>query len=348
VKNCGLFCAGWWPFLLLPLLLLLAFGLFQWRSVEEDIISNSQQTINQQNQTWAQPETYNRGRDLLVTGAAPSQQARDSLEQDLLSTKGVRVVEFLDGIAEPAPVVATPLRNPSVSIDWVDDMVVLQGEIGSQDTIDSIVANANATYGSQRVINQLRLSDDVGEMAVSANTLNPTAGLSNGAQMSINSGELTLSGEVESEEIKSQIGERVTQAFSGNVINNLTVLINENDLCESRVDELLLSSKIVFATGQANISPESDSLLRSSADLAAECAGANFEVAGHTDSVGNYDSNMQLSQARAQAVVDRLIELQLDGERFTVSGYGPDQPIADNESAEGRAQNRRIEFNLRN
>lgn len=345
MKNCGLFCAGWWPFLLLPLLLLLAFGLFQWRSVEEDVQSNSMQTIGQQNQNWAQAETHNRGRDLIVTGAAPSQQARDSLEQNLLATTGVRTVDFIDGIAEAVPL---PLRDASVSIDWLDNMVVLQGEVGSQERIDSIVANANSVFGAQRVVNQLRLSDDVKDLDIDVDLLNATATLADGAQMSINSSEVTITGEVESQQIKTQIGSIASQNFAGNVVNGLSVLFTENDLCESRVDELLTSSKIVFATGQAAISAESDALLRNIADVAGECVDANFEVAGHTDSQGAYDLNIQLSQARAQAVVDRLVQLQLDASRFTVQGYGPDQPVADNESAEGRAQNRRIEFNLRN
>jgi len=88
--------------------------------------------------------------------------------------------------------------------------------------------------------------------------------------------------------------------------------------------------------------------LDSIAEAAKRCPDANFEVAGHTDSAGSLELNLRLSEARAQAVTDYLIKLGLDSSQFSSKGYGPNQPIADNSTKEGRAQNRRIEFTLSN
>jgi OOP family OmpA-OmpF porin len=70
-------------------------------------------------------------------------------------------------------------------------------------------------------------------------------------------------------------------------------------------------------------------------------------VAGHTDSDGEDAANQALSEKRAQAVADYLVKAGLPGNRFTAVGYGSAQPIASNDTEEGKAQNRRIEFTVK-
>ena len=85
------------------------------------------------------------------------------------------------------------------------------------------------------------------------------------------------------------------------------------------------------------------------ADVVRAFAGARVRIEGHTDSVGGREANVRLSQARAQAVADYLVsKYQFDSNRFVVVGYGPDKPVADNQTAEGKAKNRRTEFQLLN
>lgn len=69
-----------------------------------------------------------------------------------------------------------------------------------------------------------------------------------------------------------------------------------------------------------------------------------IEIAGHTDSTGPHDLNMRLSRDRTRAVRSYLVSHGIKPERLRANGYGPDRPIADNGSEEGRAQNRRVEF----
>jgi OOP family OmpA-OmpF porin len=77
------------------------------------------------------------------------------------------------------------------------------------------------------------------------------------------------------------------------------------------------------------------------------CPNANIEVAGHTDSDGEEAANQALSEKRAQAVADYLVKAGLPANRFTPVGYGSTQPIAGNDSDQGKAQNRRIDFVVR-
>lgn len=69
-----------------------------------------------------------------------------------------------------------------------------------------------------------------------------------------------------------------------------------------------------------------------------------FCIEGHTDSDGADDGNQTLSEKRAEAVRKELIKLGIDSNRLTSKGWGETKPVADNNTAEGKAQNRRVEF----
>jgi outer membrane protein OmpA-like peptidoglycan-associated protein len=73
---------------------------------------------------------------------------------------------------------------------------------------------------------------------------------------------------------------------------------------------------------------------------------AHVEVQGHTDNRGTPAHNMQLSQARAQAVMSALVQRGVAAGRLTAKGYGQTAPIADNGSDAGRQQNRRVQFSI--
>jgi len=100
-----------------------------------------------------------------------------------------------------------------------------------------------------------------------------------------------------------------------------------------------------FASGSANIEAGSDPLFDKIRSLLAIYPGAEITVEGHTDSKGSDRLNLRLSQNRAQSVMQRLIrENALAPEKISAVGYGESRPIANNETATGRAQNRRIDL----
>jgi outer membrane protein OmpA-like peptidoglycan-associated protein len=117
--------------------------------------------------------------------------------------------------------------------------------------------------------------------------------------------------------------------------------------CEVSMAELLKDRQIRFRTSKADISPESASLLDELAKAAKQCPDAGtIAVQGHTDSVGAAASNKVLSQARADAVVAALATRGVNKDILRAEGFGPDKPVATNDTAEGRALNRRIEFRV--
>ncbi|NDV41982.1 OmpA family protein [Flagellimonas sediminis] len=103
---------------------------------------------------------------------------------------------------------------------------------------------------------------------------------------------------------------------------------------------------ILFDTGKSSIKAESTSVMVDIIQILNEYPNAKFTVEGHTDSVGSDATNQKLSESRANSVRDFLIDKGISASRLTAIGYGESKPIATNNTAAGRKQNRRVEINL--
>ena len=103
---------------------------------------------------------------------------------------------------------------------------------------------------------------------------------------------------------------------------------------------------ILFDTGKSSIKAESTSVMVDIIRILEEYPTAKFTVEGHTDSVGSATKNQQLSEERANSVRNFLIDKGIGASRLSAIGYGEDRPIADNNTRDGRKQNRRVEINL--
>ena len=101
---------------------------------------------------------------------------------------------------------------------------------------------------------------------------------------------------------------------------------------------------INFAFDSADIEPSSESVLLDVLAVLNNDSGLALTIEGHTDSTGDNDYNLDLSQRRAQSVVDWLIANGVAVGRLNALGYGEERPVADNATAEGRAANRRVEL----
>ena len=114
-------------------------------------------------------------------------------------------------------------------------------------------------------------------------------------------------------------------------------------------DRLLQDGKIIvngirFDTGKASIKPESMGAINKIYKLMQKQADLNFSVEGHTDADGDDASNMKLSKARGKAVMQQLITMGIAANRLKSTGFGESKPIDNNSTAEGKANNRRVEF----
>jgi OmpA-OmpF porin, OOP family len=117
-----------------------------------------------------------------------------------------------------------------------------------------------------------------------------------------------------------------------------------NMLGKKFTDTKIVTHGINFDVNKAIIKPESMGTLNGIVKILQDNPEIKFEIGGHTDSDGDNAANMKLSQARADAVRNQLVSMGIDGARLTTKGYGATKPIADNNSFEGKANNRRVEF----
>jgi outer membrane protein OmpA-like peptidoglycan-associated protein len=115
------------------------------------------------------------------------------------------------------------------------------------------------------------------------------------------------------------------------------------------IDALNKEGKIVthgihFDVNSATVKPESMGTINQIAKLLKNNPELKFEIDGHTDSTGDASKNMTLSQQRAEAVQQLLVSQGVDASRLSAKGYGASKPMASNDTPEGQAQNRRVEF----
>ena len=113
-----------------------------------------------------------------------------------------------------------------------------------------------------------------------------------------------------------------------------------------KVGRKVILHNLFFATGKTQILPQSEQALNELSDFLRDNPTVSIRITGHTDNVGSDKANMTLSEGRAKAVRSEIIKRGIAAERIEAEGKGETEPIADNATEEGRAQNRRVEFTI--
>ena len=116
--------------------------------------------------------------------------------------------------------------------------------------------------------------------------------------------------------------------------------------CVAEIGALVAKNKITFEPGSTTLDSNSQNTIEAIAEVFTRCLEAPIEVGGHTDSQGREEMNLNLSQSRANAVLNALRSARVKLKSLTSMGYGETQPIADNATELGREANRRIAFSL--
>lgn len=248
--------------------------------------------------------------------------------------------EIAPSLVTVEPAVVLP-RDHDFVFNASGDTIVLTGEVPDETTRNNVLSAAQRAFS--QVTDQLIVSKErarAGYNNAAARAIELLAKLERGRTDWTN-GELSAAGLVLPE---AQSDARSTFARIANApkLGKLTLTTAKTaDVCDQDFANALAASTINFATGSSDIEADSQNLLKALVELAEQCPGG-LMVEGHTDSVGDADANQALSQDRAAAVVAALHSYGIANERLQSTGYGESTPIAENNSASGRAANRRI------
>lgn len=149
--------------------------------------------------------------------------------------------------------------------------------------------------------------------------------------------------------VASEPVDNTTAISAGNISAEKALAeINPDNINALDIATALNMQIINFDTASSNIPDANKSILDQAAALIKRASQVHLTVKGHTDAMGDVAANKALSQKRAQAVVDYLVKQGVDPAQLQAVGYGSEQPVADNATAEDQFKNRRIEFEVLN
>ena len=268
------------------------------------------------------------------------------------------IVSALKNLPEGFKVAANDVKAPPYVFQAYKDPVAvtltLSGYVPDDKIHAAIIASASRKFFNEKVVDNLKTS--IGAPGGFSAAVMPAMGalsrLSTGTLV-VSDREVKLSGDAlydaAAAQIRAGLGKDFPPGFQfkSDVSTKPAVAPVDATVCQQLFSELLGKAKIRFESGRATIDPDSAGLLDHLVETASRCPTVNIEVAGHTDTDGDDAANQDLSERRARAVVDDLVKAGLPADRFTAVGYGSAQPIAANDTEDGKAQNRRIEFVVR-
>lgn len=110
--------------------------------------------------------------------------------------------------------------------------------------------------------------------------------------------------------------------------------------------QVLFPNNDMFAVGSSDLKPKFDTRITKFAEIMNKFPDTKLNLTGHTDNTGNHDGNMKLSLDRAQHVLDALVSHEVTASRIAAYGLGETSPIADNKTDAGKAENRRVAFEM--
>lgn len=255
-------------------------------------------------------------------------------------------------VAENA--ITAPAYVFQVNKDPVAGTLTFSGYVPDNNVHAALIAAAERKFLRNKIVDNLKSSIGAPSNFATAATaaLGGLSRLSTGS-LTLSDRDVKLAGDafydVAAEQIKADLSAELPQGWKANaeVTTKPAASAVDATVCQQLFTDLLAAGKIQFESGRANIDKDSRGLLDRLVEIALRCPSASLEIGGHTDTDGDESANMALSERRAQAVVGFLEKAGLPAERLRALGFGQTHPLASNDTPEGKAQNRRIEFVVR-
>ncbi|MEO1143516.1 MAG: OmpA family protein, partial [Pseudomonadota bacterium] len=298
-----------------------------------------------------------------ISGKAASKTISEEIEK-----------AFLDGLPEgftgqtnivfPEPKPEVPIADPFIwSVRKTDEGITASGNAVSEEErqtliedlkksfnvsevedIQTIAAGKPENFDSVRtlLIQQLKLLKS-GEAVISGNEVNMEGSIRNNNLLSLV--ERALASKMpEGYNVRLNITAPETTVIKGTDIEFKPRV--DEETCQRLIVEAIAGRKILFETNRAIIQPNSQSILDDIIKAAQECPDVRIEIGGHTDDRGRDEFNLELSEARADAVLEYMANNGVEGSRLEAKGYGETSPVASNDTAQNRTLTLALNFDM--
>ena len=321
------------------------------------------EVVDRMNLARGAPPRFDQAALLLLDQIGKLKEGKITLSDTAVSLSGMArelggreaIAAALKNLPEGFSVAVNDVKAPPYIFQAYKDPVAvtltLTGNVPDKDVHAALVAAAGRKFFKEKVVDNLK--ESIGAPSRFAAAVVPALGalsrLSTGTLV-VTDREVKLSGdalyETAAAQIRAGLGKDFPQGwqFKPEISVKPAAAPVDATVCQQLFTELLGKARIRFEPGKADIVADSAGLLDRLIETALRCPTANIEIAGHTDSDGDETGNQALSEKRAQAVADYLVKAGLPATRFSAAGYGATQPIAGNDTDQGKAQNRRIDF----
>jgi OOP family OmpA-OmpF porin len=321
------------------------------------------EVVDQTNLSRGAPPRFDEAALLLLDQVSKLKDGKVTISDTKVSLSGMArelggreaIAAALKNLPEGFSVASNEVKAPpyifQANKDPVASTLTLTGYVPDNAVHAAIVAAAGRKFFGEKVVDNLKAS--LGSPPGFAGAVVPALGalsrLSTGTLV-VSDREVKLSGDALYDTAPGQLRGNLVKDFPQGWQLKADVSVKpaaapvDATVCQQLFSEMLAKGTIRFESGRSSLDLDSAGLLDHLIEIALRCPTTNIEVAGHTDTDGDGATNQALSEKRAQAVVDYLVKAGLPAGRFAAIGYGSTQPVAANDTDDGKARNRRIEF----
>ncbi len=340
-------------------LLLSAAVVFGSRRVERTVEEAAYRWLLSNN--YDQVEVEVDGRSVTLLGVAPDTDAVGTIPKALEALPAIRHVDPGTLAAHTSDLEQGPVESEQLVISWDGDGATITGTVSTvaiRERIVSAAADVFATVDAEGLVLLEGVAPEEPWLDSVLDVMTESAPVTAAAELVVNanSGVATLSSELDDRQVRTDLRVAAENALAAGplaFISGLTVTgpglpppppPEVVEALQHDLDELIEGKVVEFELNSDALTEVGRDLLDEVFEALQLVPDVPVEIAGHADTTGNAESNQELSERRARAVLDYLVDRGVDPERFTVVGYGDTRPIASNDTEEGRAKNRRIEF----
>lgn len=322
--------------------------------IEVDIAQRAHSFLKNAGIDWARLSVD--GRNVEIEGLAPNEDAAKEAIAALRNRFGI------GRVADEITISPTTSRPPipdsySFTLNYNGNNVEISGLVPDEITLNGVMKGAQRRFGETNVSATLDTSfgAPAGWEDVLMRVVLPSVRGFKNVKMTLENRSLNIDGVVSTPALKERLEKTFQNALPENYEFSFDVEAEGQDKvvhlsarqCQDFFKVIMAKSSLFFMQGKAIVHPQWHPMLKRMASIAQQCPQTTIEIIGYTDAQGDASTNRRLSLQRAQTVADYLRLAGVEAKRLSISGRGEESPLATNATAAGRAQNRRIEFIVR-